>query len=71
MTKIAPAEKAATYMIIHSTLTGVRRFFCPMVGLWALNVWGGSFCSYVSAALMLVSTLMLLPVLSMGSRFEH
>jgi predicted MFS family arabinose efflux permease len=71
VTKIAPAEKAATYMIIHSTLTGVRRFLCPMMGLWALNVWGGTYCSYVSASLMLVSTLMLVPILSMGSRFKH
>lgn len=72
VTKIAPANKAPTYMIIHTTLTGVRKVFCPLVGLWALNHWGGSTCSAISFSMICFATLMLVPVLSLGKqRFNH
>lgn len=71
VTKIAPAEKAPTYMLIHTTLTGMRRFCCPAVGLWALQNWGPQHCGMVSAMLILLATLMFLPLLKMADRFQH
>jgi hypothetical protein len=71
VTKIAPPHKAPTYMIIHSTLTGIRRLGCPLIGLYALQNLGGSTCAIISAILMTISTLMLIPVLNMGNRFSH
>jgi MFS family permease len=71
VTKIAPAEKAPTYMLIHTTLTGLRRFCCPAIGLWALHNWGSQNCGLVSAILILLATLMFLPLLKMAGRFQH
>jgi predicted MFS family arabinose efflux permease len=71
VTKIAPPDQAPTYMVIHTTLTGLRRFCCPAVGLWALHNWGGESCGLISASLIGVATLMFLPLVKMGSRFQH
>jgi MFS family permease len=37
VTKIAPAEKASSYMTIHMALTGVRGTLAPFIGYWILS----------------------------------
>jgi hypothetical protein len=37
VTKIAPAEKASSYMTIHMALTGLRGTLAPFIGYWILS----------------------------------
>ncbi len=37
VTKIAPEEKASSYMTIHMALTGVRGTLAPFIGYWILS----------------------------------
>ena len=36
VTKIAPEEKASSYMSIHMALTGLRGTLAPFIGYWIL-----------------------------------
>lgn len=72
VTRLAPKGQASTYMAIHTFLTGIRKILCPMLGLWALQDIGPDTCAWISAGMILCSTLMLFPVLSYGkTRFEN
>ncbi|MGC6455277.1 MAG: MFS transporter [Coraliomargaritaceae bacterium] len=58
VTKIAPFDKVATYMSVHSTLTGVRGILAPLIGyilLWMVSPIG---LASVCVCMILVSTLM-------------
>lgn len=68
VTKLAPPDRVADYMSVHTFLTGVRGVIAPMLafsmaGRFSLGVLGS-----FSAALILIASLMLVPELRFGWR---
>lgn len=61
VTKFAPAERIADYMSVHTFLTGVRGVGAPLVAFQLIERVSLSGLGLFSAALILVSTLLLLP----------
>lgn len=66
VTKLAPPDRVADYMSVHTFLTGVRGVVAPLVafnlaGRFSLGALGG-----FSAVLILLASLMLLPELRFG-----
>ena len=61
VTKFAPAERIADYMSVHTFLTGVRGVAAPLVAFQLIQRFPLSALGYFSAALILISTLLLLP----------
>jgi MFS family permease len=61
VTKFAPADRVADYMSVHTFLTGVRGVVAPMVAFQLLNTLSLSEMGWVSAGLIGIATLMLIP----------
>jgi hypothetical protein len=61
VTKFAPPDRVADYMSIHTFLTGVRGVIAPLVAFHALNVVPISTLGWISAGMIVVASLMLLP----------
>ncbi|MEC7641299.1 MAG: MFS transporter [Nitrospinota bacterium] len=66
VTKYAPPGKAAAYMSVHVCLTGIRGTFGPMIGFWAVEQVGPVTMGLISASLMTLATLMLIPEIKHG-----
>lgn len=66
VTKFAPPDKVAAYMSVHVSLTGIRGTLGPMIGFWAVRYLGPVNIGFVSFALMLIATLMLIPEIRHG-----
>ena len=58
VTKIAPKEKASSYMSIHMALTGLRGTLAPFIGYWILS--GSSPMTVAFTGMGLVATAMVL-----------
>lgn len=72
VTRLAPKEKAPRYMAVHTFLTGVRKVITPLLGLWALQNWGGETCALISVLLISISITMMAFLIPMGKqRFNH
>ena len=72
VTRLVPKEKAPRYMAVHTFLTGVRKVSTPLLGLWALQNWGGATCASISVGLIIASIVMMVFLLPMGKqRFNH
>jgi hypothetical protein len=61
VTKFAPTERVADYMAIHTFFTGVRGVIAPMVAFHALSVITIGTLGWISAGLIVIASLMLLP----------
>jgi MFS family permease len=61
VTQFAPPDRVADYMSVHTFFTGVRGVVAPMVAFHALNLVSISTLGWISAALIAVASLMLLP----------
>ena len=61
ITKYAPPGKVTAYMSIHVFLTGVRGTLGPMIGFWAIAKVGPTNMSLISAGMMGIATIMLIP----------
>jgi len=68
VTKYAPPGKAAAYMSVHVCLTGIRGTLGPMLGFWAVGYLGPATMGLISAAMMTVATVMLIPEIKHGRR---
>ena len=68
VTKYAPTGKAAAYMSVHVCLTGIRGTFGPIVGFWAVKYVGPVYMGLISASLMTLATIMLIPEIRHGHR---
>ena len=68
VTKYAPPGKAAAYMSVHVCLTGIRGTIGPMVGFWAVEHVGPLNMGLISASLMALATIMLIPEIKNGNR---
>lgn len=68
VTKYAPPGKTAAYMSVHVSLTGIRGTIGPIIGYWAASQIGLYNVGLLSAAMMVVASLMLLPEIKHGKR---
>lgn len=68
VTKYAPPGKTAAYMSVHVSLTGIRGTIGPIIGYWAAGQIGLLNIGLLSAAMMVVASLMLIPEIKHGNR---
>jgi len=68
VTKYAPPGKTAAYMSVHVSLTGIRGTIGPIIGYWAASQMGLLNVGLLSAAMMVVASLMLIPEIKHGQR---
>lgn len=68
VTKYAPPDKTAAYMSVHVCLTGVRGAIGPIVGYWTANRIGIFNFGWLSCAIMLFATALLIPEIKHGRR---
>jgi hypothetical protein len=61
VTKLAPPDRVADYMSVHTFFTGVRGVLAPVVAFHALRHFSLEAMGWFSAALIVVATLMLIP----------
>jgi predicted MFS family arabinose efflux permease len=61
VTKIAPPERVAEYMSVHTFFTGVRGLLAPMLGFALVAHWSLSAMGFVAAAMILAASLLLVP----------
>ncbi len=68
VTKYAPPGKAAAYMSVHVSLTGVRGTLGPPLGYWMLARVGPQNIGLISAGMMILATVMLIPEIKKRQR---
>jgi MFS family permease len=61
VTKLAPADRVADYMAVHTFFTGIRGVLAPMVAFHAARHYSLESMGWFSASLIGIATLMLLP----------
>jgi hypothetical protein len=66
VTKIAPSDRVADYMSVHTFFTGIRALTAPMVGFAIVTHWPITVGGWIAALLILVATLYLLPEVKYG-----
>lgn len=67
VTKIAPPDRTAEYMSVHTFFTGLRGLVAPMVGFALVERYSVVGLGIVAAGCILVATLMLLPEARRGN----
>jgi MFS family permease len=67
VTKIAPPDRVADYMSVHTFFTGLRGMVAPMVGFALVERYSMIGMGWVAAAFILAATLMLLPEARRGN----
>jgi hypothetical protein len=66
VTKFAPADRVADYMSVHTFFTGVRGIIAPLCGFQLIAGMSLQSLGWISAGLILVATLLLLPEVKFG-----
>jgi hypothetical protein len=66
VTKFAPPDRVADYMSVHTFFTGVRGVLAPITAFNMVSRMEMSTLGWISAGLILISTLMLLPEVRFG-----
>ncbi len=67
VTKIAPPDRVAEYMSVHTFFTGLRGLVAPMLGFALVERYSMVGMGWLSAGCILVATLMLLPEAKRGN----
>jgi len=67
VTKVAPPERVADYMSVHTFFTGIRALTAPVVGFLLVSRWSITLTGWLAAALIAAATLYLLPEARRGS----
>src|SRR5690606_18201148 len=67
VTKIAPPDRVADYMSVHTFFTGLRGLVAPMVGFALVERYSMIGMGWVAAGCILAATLMLLPEARRGN----
>jgi MFS family permease len=68
VTKIAPPERVAQYMAVHTFFTGLRAVAAPFAGFYALQIMSMKTLGEICAGMIFVSILLLLPEIKHGGR---
>jgi hypothetical protein len=66
VTKVAPADRVADYMSVHTFFTGLRGLVAPMLGFALVTRWSMTSMGLVAAGFILVATVMLIPEAKRG-----
>lgn len=66
VTKFATPDRVADYMAVHTFFTGVRGVLAPLAAFYGLNFVSFSTLGWISAGMILVASLMLLPEIRTG-----
>ncbi|MEO7191554.1 MAG: MFS transporter [Vicinamibacterales bacterium] len=66
VTKIAPPERVADYMSVHTFFTGVRAMIAPIIGFAVVARWSIAATGWLSALMILGATVLLLPEIKHG-----
>jgi hypothetical protein len=66
VTKVAPADRVADYMSVHTFFTGLRGLAAPMLGFALVTRWSMASMGLVAAGFILVATVMLIPEAKRG-----
>ncbi len=61
VTKLAPPDRVAEYMSVHTFLTGLRGVFAPLVAFHLVAAWSFMSLAAVSAGLIIAASLLLVP----------
>jgi len=70
VTLYAPKDKVAAYMSVHVFLTGVRGTIGPFVGYWAAGLIGTVSIGFISSAMMVIASIMLIPEIKHGAKVQ-
>jgi hypothetical protein len=62
VTKFAPTDRVADYMTVHTFFTGIRGLFAPMTAFALLGVFDIQTLSLMSAALILMASILLFSI---------
>ena len=68
MTKFAPPERVADYMAVHTFFTGLRGVTAPLVAFHLVTHLSIMTVGGISAGLIVLGSLMLLPEVKFGPR---
>lgn len=68
VTKFAPPGRVADYMAVHTFFTGLRGVVAPVVAFQAIGVVSLHTMGWISAGLVLIGTLLLVPEIRHGQR---
>src|SRR5947207_7823214 len=68
VTKFAPPERVADYMSIHTCFTGIRGVLAPLVGFYLVTRLSMGTLAGISAALIGIATLLLVPEIKFAGR---
>jgi MFS family permease len=71
VTKLAPAQRTADYMAVHTFLTGVRGLIGPQLAFAALAFWSIKSIGAIGAGIVFISILMLLPTIRIFHNRAH
>jgi MFS family permease len=72
VTKLAPPDRVAEYMSVHTFTTGLRGVMAPIVGFHLLTMMSFDSISYIGAAMIVCASLLLVPeMLSSKSRMAR
>lgn len=64
VTKYAPPERTADYMAVHTSLTGVRGIFAPLVAYALIGAYTFSELALIASGLIALSILLILPLIA-------
>lgn len=70
-TKFAKADNVADYMAVHSFCTGVRGIMAPFIALPIASAFSLATVGWLSAGLMTIATLMILPDVNNARRTKR
>ena len=70
VTRYAPLERSHIYMSIHTFSTGIRGFIGPYLGFLYIRHFPLESIGFVSASVILVSCLLLIPLIKSGDAFQ-
>tara|TARA_B100000686_G_C16780684_1_gene971661 strand:- start:582 stop:1787 length:1206 start_codon:yes stop_codon:yes gene_type:complete len=70
ITKYAPPGKVTAYMSLHVFLTGIRGTFGPIIGFWTIAQIGPIKMGFISAGIMVMATIMLVPEIRRGRKLS-
>lgn len=64
VTKLAPSERVAGYMSVHTFTTGLRGVAAPFIGFYLITHFTPAFSAWISAGLIFLSIVLLVPMKS-------